>query len=157
VPALYTDTDTDLYNTITIITSTPAPPDATIGTATLTSPAWVDSDSGSEIVLYGDIHFNQMVVDFSAIGGGNAVTANLTQSGDMQWLDAENIWERSLCDASSTDSSSSSSGSDLSTTEAALVGAAIAVGAGCIVALFVSRWRSSGKDNSANLDTKLLA
>lgn len=93
------------YEEVTISAASPAPPDATVGFATITAPgSWGSS------TVQATIKFNQMFADFSAVGGEAYTVANLTQSGDILWLDSENMWERSLC--SSGESSSSSSSDD---------------------------------------------
>lgn len=63
-------------------------------TASLTSAAW---PTGT--VATGYINFNMLIADFTAVGGPNNVMANLTQSGDIQWIQAENMWQRDLCAA----------------------------------------------------------
>eukprot|EP01032_Pedospumella_encystans_P030630 gene30630-34571_t len=63
-------------------------------TATLTSAAW---PTGT--VATGYINFNMLIADFTAAGGPSNVMANLTQSGDIQWIQAENMWQRDLCAA----------------------------------------------------------
>lgn len=66
-------------------------PDYTTTKASITSAAW---PKGS--IATGTINYNVLTADFSAVGGPSAVTANLTQSGDVQWLVAENMWQREL-------------------------------------------------------------
>jgi hypothetical protein len=61
-------------------------------TATIVSPTW-----GEGVAATGVVHYNTLTADFRAVGGPSGVVANLTQSGDIQWLNAENMWERELC------------------------------------------------------------
>lgn len=72
-------------------------------TATISSPAWP-----ANTVASGSIRYNVLTADFSAVGGPVGVLANLTQSGDVQWLEAENMWQRELCATCSYDSSDDS-------------------------------------------------
>lgn len=85
-----------------------SPPDTTLISAVITAPnVWGDTS------VPATIRFNQITVNFSVVGGLAGVQANLTESGDILWLESENIWERSLCSAGSTgDLSPSSDGSD---------------------------------------------
>ena len=65
-------------------------PDYTVANAKVFSSAW--SDTG----VHASIRFNQMTCDFTSVGGPANVIANLTLSGNVQWLQAENMWERQL-------------------------------------------------------------
>lgn len=71
-------------------------------TATISSPAWA-----SGVTATGSIRYNVLTADFSAVGGPSDLLANLTKSGDVQWLDAENMWQRELCTATAAVSSDS--------------------------------------------------
>mmetsp|Transcript_119538 Transcript_119538/g.234966 ORF Transcript_119538/g.234966 Transcript_119538/m.234966 type:complete len:282 (+) Transcript_119538:83-928(+) len=76
-------------------------------TATISSPVWP-----AGVTVTGSISYNVLTADFSAVGGPSYVLANLTQSGDVQWLVAENMWQRDLCSAS-CDSDNEDSDDDL--------------------------------------------
>jgi hypothetical protein len=91
-----------------------AAPNYVTTTATITSSAW-----GKGAVASGVVHYSTLTADFSAVGGPSGVVANLTQSGDIQWLDAENMWERELC-VSSSDSATGDSDDRIFTQNKAL-------------------------------------
>jgi len=80
-----------------------AGPNYYVTTATISSSAWAEGATATASIRY-----NVLTADFSAVGGSSGLLANLTKSGDVQWLDAENMWQRELCTASATVSSSSS-------------------------------------------------
>lgn len=121
----------DAFESISITATTPGPPDATVGAAAITAAgsAWGDT------VVPATIHYNQLTADFSEVGGAAGVVANLTQSGDILWLDSENIWERSLCSGvpSSSSDSSGSDNEDISMGSGAFAGLLVAVSVCSIV------------------------
>jgi hypothetical protein len=99
----------DEFENVFISVSPSGTSDAAAANAIISAAAWGDA------TVSATIYFNQLIADFSSVGGSADVRANLTESGDMLWLDTENIWERSLCSggAGASSSDSDSDGGDI--------------------------------------------
>jgi hypothetical protein len=139
---------------INILVSYLSLPDTTEGVATLSSSAW-----GSNNYATARIHYNQMVVDFTSVGGVAGVKGNLTQNGDIQWVDgSEDMWERALC---SSTCSGASDVNNKAVTSAVLVMlytvAGVVLVAGAVVYVIAQKWAATktiGSVSETTTDTQ---
>lgn len=79
------------FQSVSIEVAPLAGPDYSSNTARISSKAWAAGK-----IATGTISYNVLTADFTAVGGPSGVKANLTQCGEVQWIVAENMWQREL-------------------------------------------------------------
>lgn len=146
------------FQTVEIQVKPFSPPNYHTTVATITSSAW-----GPKVTVTGVIQFNVLNVNFESVGGPSNIRANLTSSGDIQWLEGENLWSRSLC---STTYSTSSNSSEIFTQGKVLSIISFVVMLICIMAtlgyaayavIFKRKTKSYGSRVNAKMSKDLLA